>query len=155
MKKISLLILALVLSFTCLFLFSCDNEDTTSSTAESLKEGEEIPAEGLWKDATYRKNTTLGEGSKTFTLTVAIEGKSIDITVKTDATILGDALTSLGLVEGEDGDWGLYIKKVNGVTADYDVDGTYWAFYINGEYASSGVDTTEITDGAKYKLSRE
>jgi len=38
--------------------------------------------------------------------------------------------------------------------ADYDVDQTYWAFYINGEYAVSGVDTTDIDENAVYKLER-
>ena len=56
------------------------------------------------------------------------------------------------LIEGEEGPFGLYVKKVNGVEADFDKDGTYWAFYINGEYAMSGVDTTKITEGEQYKL---
>ena len=56
------------------------------------------------------------------------------------------------LIEGDEGPYGLYIKKVNGITADYDVDKSYWGFYINGEYATTGVDTTKITEGATYKL---
>ena len=155
MKKISLLILALVLSFTALFLFACGNGETSSTSASSISNDEEIPAEGLWKSATYRKNTTLGQGNKTFILTVAIDGKSIDLTIKTDESTVGDALQKLNIIEGKEAQYGLYIKKVNGVTADYDVDNTYWAFYINGEYASSGVDTTEIVSGTAYKLSRE
>ena len=50
---------------------------------------------------------------------------------------------------------GLYIKTVNGVTLDYDADGAYWAFYINGEYASTGVDATNIEAGATYTLKGE
>ena len=156
MKKISLLILALVLSFTAIFLFSCnDSEKETNATASSVADGEEIPAEGNWKTATYRKNATLGQGNKTFTLTVAIDGKSVDLTIKTDESTVGAALQALNVIQGEDSQYGLYIKTVNGVLADYDIDQTYWAFYINGEYASSGVDTTEIVSGTTYKLSRE
>ncbi len=33
-------------------------------------------------------------------------------------------------------------KTVNGMTADYDKDGVYWAFYINGVYAMTGIDAT-------------
>ena len=49
----------------------------------------------------------------------------------------------------------LYVKKVNGITADYDVDQTYWAFYINGEYGMTGVDATDIEAGATYTFKVE
>lgn len=165
MKKISLLILALMLTLTLAFVVSCNDESenpSTSAQSSTVGSGDnntdtesEIPAQGLWASATYRKDTTLGEGEKTFTLEFAAEGKSITFTIKTNATTVGDALLSLGIVEGEDGPYGLYIKKVNGISADYDVDQTYWAFYINGEYAMTGVDSTDIVNGATYKLSRE
>ena len=63
---------------------------------------------------------------------------------------MGDALSQLGLIEGEEGQYGLYVKSVNGIEADYDKDGVYWAFYIDGEYALTSVDATEVTDGAVY-----
>ncbi len=68
---------------------------------------------------------------------------------------VGDALIDEGLVEGEEGPYGLYVKSVNGIVADYNTDGTYWAFYINGEMAMSGVDMTEIEDGATYSFKVE
>ena len=46
-------------------------------------------------------------------------------------------------------------KTVNGMTADYDKDGVYWAFYIDGEYTMTGVDATNITDGAQYAFRME
>lgn len=46
-------------------------------------------------------------------------------------------------------------KTVNGMTADYDKDGVYWAFYIDGVYAMTGVDATNITDGAQYAFRME
>ena len=60
---------------------------------------------------------------------------------------MGDALTELGLIEGEDSEYGLYVKTVNGITADYDTDGHYWAFYVDGEYAQTGVDATRSPPG--------
>ena len=44
------------------------------------------------------------------------------------------------------------MTTVNGITADWDADQTYWAFYINGEYAMTGIDATEIVDGTTYSL---
>ena len=55
-----------------------------------------------------------------------------------------------GIIEGEDGPYGLYVKTVNGITLDYDKDGLYWAFYENDEYALTGVDLTKITEGQTY-----
>lgn len=46
-------------------------------------------------------------------------------------------------------------KTFNGMTADYDKDGVYWVFYIDGEYAMTGVDATNITDGAQYAFRME
>ena len=46
-------------------------------------------------------------------------------------------------------------KTFNGMTADYDKDGVYWAFYIDGEYDMIGVDATNITDGAQYAFRME
>ena len=59
------------------------------------------------------------------------------------------------LIDGEVGEFGLYVKTVNGITADYDKDGKYWAFYINGEYAQPGVDSIEITEGDSYSFQVE
>lgn len=94
---------------------------------------------------------TIGQGSKTITVEVTdAEGKTVCFTVNTDQETVGAALQELGVVAGEQSSYGLYIKSVNGITADYDKDGVYWAFYIDGEYASTGADQTGITDGSVY-----
>lgn len=98
----------------------------------------------------------LGEGETKFTLTVVDkEGNETLFEIHTEKETVGDALLELNLIEGEDGAYGLYVKTVNGITADYDADQTYWAFYINGEYASTGVDTTKITAGDSYSFQVE
>ena len=107
---------------------------------------------GVWENATYRKDTEFGNGAKTVVVEVKAEDQQITFTVKTDKDTVGAALLEHGLIAGEEGAYGLYVKQVNGITADYDVDQTYWSFYINGEYAMTGVDTTEITEGATYRL---
>ena len=109
----------------------------------------------VWTDATYTEDTTVGQGAKSFALEVKAGEKTVKLTVKTDEETVGAALRKLGLLEGEIGDFGLYVKKVNGMKADYDTDGVYWAFYVDGSYALTGVDLTPITDGAVYCFSRE
>ena len=88
-------------------------------------------------------------------VTTDLEGKETTHTVKTDAATVGEALLEEGLIAGEDSQYGLYITIVNGIPLDWEKDGKYWAFYINGEYAMTGVDTTEVEDGAVYTFKPE
>ena len=137
MKKILSQILLLTLCLSCIFSFA--------SCAKTQPKG-------LWENALYNEDTTLGKGEKTVTLEFEMQEKTITFSVKTDKSTVGEALLDCGLIEGEAGAYGLYIKKVNGVTADYDIDQSYWAFYENGEYAMAGVDMTEIDESVTYKL---
>ncbi len=108
--------------------------------------------EGIWENATYLEDTTLGEGAKTVTVKVTVEEKAVVFTVKTDAETLGEALKAHRLIDGDEGEFGLYLKVVNGMTADYDIDRSYWEFTAKGEYMMTGVDGTAISDGDAYEL---
>lgn len=110
---------------------------------------------GEWGTVSYSEDTTVGKGAKTAVVEIVTEEKTITITLKTDEDILGAALLAEKIIAGEDGAYGLYVKEVNGVVADYDVDHTYWGFYIDGEYAMTGVDSTPIEEGKIYRLSKE
>ena len=95
----------------------------------------------------------LGEGNTNFPFTVVDEeGNETKFEIHTDKNIVGEALMDVELIAGEEGEFGLYVKAVNGITADYDVNKTYWAFYIDNEYAVTGVDSTEIEEGAVYSF---
>ena len=59
------------------------------------------------------------------------------------------------MIAGEDSEYGLFVKTVNGLTVDYDADGAYWAFYVNDEYAQTGVDSTAVTEGESYSFKVE
>lgn len=157
MKKTNLFfrLFTVVLSFAliaavALSLSACGktNNETPLSTEEAIST--ETPSEAS------KKATELGEGKTSFNLTVAdADGNETSFVIKTDEKTVGAALVALKLISGEDGQYGLYIKEVNGITADYDKDGTYWAFYVNGEYATAGIDLTDITEGASYALKVE
>ena len=83
------------------------------------------------------------------------DGNETQFTIHTDKETVGEALLELNLIAGDESEYGLYVKTVNGITADYDSDGVYWAFYVNGEYATAGVDSTPITEGDSYALKVE
>ena len=83
------------------------------------------------------------------------DGNVTTFDITTDQATVGEALLEEGLIKGEDGQYGLYVTEVNGIVADYNVDQTYWAFYVDGTYASSGVDTTDVVDGSTYSFKVE
>ena len=136
MKKTAKLLLCtvLVLSMT-LCLMSCGKT-----------EGD------IWADALYTEDTELGEGSKTLTVKVEAAEKTVTFTVHTDKPTVGEALQELDIIDGEEGPYGLYVKFVNGIEADYNKNGAYWAFNKDGGYMSTGVDKTEFSDGDSFEL---
>jgi hypothetical protein len=111
-----------------------------------------VDKSGIWEEATYLRDMTFGNGAKTVVVEVKAVDQMVTFTIKTDKTMVGEALMEHGLIAGEQGAYGLYVKQVNGMTADYDVDQTYWAFYVNGEYGGTGVDMTEINEADTYQL---
>lgn len=95
----------------------------------------------------------LGEGAKKFDFNVVDgDGNTTQFVIHTDKETVGEALLELGLIEGEEGQFGLYVKKVNGISADYDKDKVYWAFYVDGDYGMTGVDLTKIEEGKVYSF---
>lgn len=104
---------------------------------------------GIW----YATRPATSQGSKTITVEVVHkDGSSKDFTYHTDAQYLGEVLLAEGLIQGDEGDYGLYITAVDGEEAVYETDGAYWAFYVGDEYASLGVDQTPIADGDSFSL---
>ena len=113
---------------------------------------EKVSAEGKWADATYLSDTEFGKGSKTVVVSVKVDESEVSFTIHSDKTYLADALLEHNLIEGDEGEFGLYVKKVNGIVADYDIDKTYWGFYKNSEMMMVGVSAAEFFDGEHYEL---
>ena len=151
---LSTLLCAVLIAAMALMTAACGDTQTTGQTdtaSQTDTAGQTEPAGQ--NDAA--EPTSLGEGETTFSLTVTDpEGTETSYEIHTDATTVGDALESLDLIAGEEGSYGLFVTTVDGVTLPSDGD-QYWAFYIDGEYASTGVDQTEITAGASYALKAE
>ena len=128
--------------------------DANSPEQPQSSENNSIEKVGLWENATYLEDTEFGQGSRKLIVEVKADNQTVKFTVHTDEQTVGAALLANNLIDGEAGAYGLYVKVVNGITADYDIDQSYWAFYIDGEYAMSGVDTTDISEGSVYCLER-
>lgn len=70
----------------------------------------------------------------------------------TEEKYLGPVLLAEGLAEGEEGPYGLVIDAVDGETASWDADQSYWALFIGEEYATTGADSTPVNNGDAFKL---
>jgi len=110
-----------------------------------------VVAVGLGAWFATRPQTSAGE--KSFKVTVVhADGTSKDFDYTSTEEYVGTVLLEAGLIAGDQGDYGLYIKEVDGERAVYEEDAAYWGFYVNDEYAMQGIDLTPIEDGAVYKL---
>ena len=150
---------AALFTLTALGMAGCGNDAASTATTT---DGADATATTAATEATDATSTTiaggetLGEGATQFTFTVVdADGNEVTATIDTDEKTVGAALQKLGLIAGDDSEYGLYVKTVNGVTVDYDKDGKYWAFYIDGEYAQTGVDSTDVTAGSTYTFKVE
>ena len=95
------------------------------------------------------------EGSKE--ITIEVINKTQESTVyelKTDAEFLRQAMEEAeGLTfSGEESEYGMMVDTVNGETADYSVDSSYWSFNVNGEYCNYGIDTQPVMDGDAFSI---
>lgn len=150
--KILSVILALVLiAVTALVLTGCgdkknNSDETMPTVAEPSEDGDTVSDDIIVK----------GEGETSFYFNVTDpDGNVTKFKILTNEETVGDALINLGIISGEEGDYGLYVKTVNGTELDYNRDGKYWAFYVNGEYGMTGVDMTDIENGATYEFKAE
>ncbi len=158
--KIHSLILCMMLIVAMAFsTIGCNTkkQDAPSATEAVTQEAvDNSQVEETVDEVAESEVQVLGEGQSKFLFTVVDKDENeTNFEIHTDKETVGEALLELELISGEDGEFGLYVKQVNGITADYDVDQTYWAFYVDGEYAMSGVDATNVEEGKTYAFKVE
>ena len=145
-KKLLVTLSIVLIAVMALIITGCTNNTQDEPTT----------TEPVQTTASQSSVINKGEGQNAFAFSVTdLDGKETHFMIKTDKETVGEALLELELIAGDDSEYGLYVKTVNGLTLDYDKDGKYWAFYENGAYASAGVDSTNITEGAVYAFKAE
>ena len=126
------------------------------TAAAALSGCSTTPAETTAPPADTQPVTEVGEGAANFELTIVDkDGVTHLYRVHTNVGMMGEALTEVDLIDGEQGPYGMYIKSVLGQVLDYETDGMYWSFYVNGEYAQTGVDQIPVEHDGKYMLKAE
>lgn len=103
--------------------------------------------DGKTTAATTAEWTRVGEGKYAFPFIVTFaDGSKQNYIVSTDKEIVGEALADAELIAGEQSEFGLFVKTVCGVTADYSKDAAYWSLYVSGELSDVGVDSVQCKD---------
>lgn len=90
-------------------------------------------------------------GTKTITVDIITADGTDTKTITTEAEYLRGALEQEQLIAGEESQYGLFVKTVNGYTVD-DSQQEWWSFTRGGEALFTGVDTTPIADGDKFEI---
>ena len=122
-----------------------DSKDTQPQTQAPTGESDPTDPSEDPTQPTFAKNFTV--------IVVHSDGTEKTFTYGTNADYLGPVLVEKGLIVESDSP-GLF-NTVDGETADWNVDQSYWSFYIGGEYGMTGVDKTDITEGATYTFKAE
>lgn len=163
LKSALAVVLCLIL---CICLIACNNEDgdtnpTPNPPQENNKDnsgttdGNGTPPEqsgiqktGIWQNATYVSDTTIGQGAKEIKIVISGENQSITLTVKTDKANLGEALYELNLINDDS-----FFDTLNGIKADWNVNESWWKFCNSeGTALNYGVSDAQINGGETYKF---
>ena len=138
----------------CLALLAAAALSTVSlaETAAAAVDEAVIPMTG-----TQEAPVVLGDGETVFAFGVVDpDASEAWFEIHTDAETVGAALLENGLIAGSDSEYGLYVTSVCGIELIWSEENPhYWAFYINDEYAQTGVDSTEAEEGAVYLFKAE
>ncbi len=153
---LSLILCLVLMAAMALLTTGCnDTTETPQTSAETTAATEvnvETTADTVAETTAPTSDITVkGEGDTMFYFNVIDkDGNITKFEIHTDKKTVGEALVALELISGEAGAFGLYVKTVNGITADYDTDQTYWEFFVGEQSSPTGVDLTNITPEATY-----
>lgn len=95
------------------------------------------------------------KGSKNITLEVLNqESQTSEYQVQTDAEFLRQAMEEAEgfTFDGEMGEYGFTLYTINGETHNWNVDGSYWAVFVNGEYGQYGIDSQPVENGDVFRF---
>ena len=150
-KSVPKVLLSLVL---CLALLAAAALSTAAVAEAAEKTAEESV---ILLTGTQEEPVVLGEGQLAFLFRVIDpEANESWFEIHTDSENVGEALLSAGLIEGAETEYGLYVTSVVGIELIWSEENpVYWAFYVNDEYAQTGVDSTPVEADAVYMFKAE
>ena len=130
-----------------------EESSAEESTAEESSETSQLKPEPRTTEESGEEDASQADAeTKEITLKVVHgDGSEKEFPISTTAETLGEALEAEGLIAGEESSFGLFVTTVDGETVD-DANQEWWCLTKGGEMATTGVDSTEISDGDVYEL---
>lgn len=157
------LLLSLALVLTMLAGCSNGGNSSTSQSSESsgsivsqVEESSETsqlkPEPRTTEESGEEDASQVDAETKEITLKVVHgDGSEKEFPVSTTAETLGEALEAEGLIAGEESSYGLFVTTVDGETVD-EGNQEWWCLTKGGGMVTTGVDSTEVSDGDVYEL---
>ena len=148
MKKMKILIavfLVMMIAASTVLMTSCSDDSSSGNNNSDNSDNSS-------NENDNNNYPVLGAGAKSFIAEITVaDGTVKTYTVKTDDETIGDALMSAKLIP-DDSKTNGFFTNLDGVTAEYAVDQSYWAIYIGDEYAMTGAFEMEVANGTVYKF---
>jgi len=146
-KILSVLLLVAILTLS---IAACGNDATpTPQPQPDTTQTEQTPQET--PESVSDAPQEIGTGETMFVLSVTDDtGEELFWNVHTNQATVGAALLEVGLISGDESEWGLMVSHVNGLRADFMEDDAWWAFLVDGEMSMVGVDSTDVEAGVTY-----
>lgn len=156
MKNSKLIALIAALLAVVLCFASCGKTEDPTNAANPSESGASTEATTAADAAPADAAVSDKEQEKAVNITVIVkdkDGKSTEFKIETKKTNLADALLEKALVTGDTTEYGLYIKTVNGIRADYAEDKAYWAILDkDGNMLQTGASSTPVAEGDTFVL---
>ena len=149
-KKLFALLLAVMMLMS---LAACGAEEPAEAPAEDSAVTESAAPEAApAEEESAEEAPADAEAVKNLAITVVHgDGSSKLIEVSTKAENLREALEPEGIIAGDESEYGLFVKTVDGETAD-DSKQQWWAVSKDGVMTETGVDGVMIADGESYEF---
>ena len=101
------------------------------------------------KNAPVDSSYSTEEAKVSITFKIVKDGQTAEFPLETSKKYLADALVEAKLVEyAPDG----YYTTINGITADWNTDQSYWWVTVGGKDSMKGLNDIELTDGGSYEV---
>lgn len=145
--------LALLLSLLLVIgAFTGCGDDTSKDASKASGGSSQAVSSAAQTSSGEEQSSGTSVTAKTITVKVVHkDGSEKELSVETDADNLRGALEPDGIIAGEESEYGLFVKTVDGETAD-DANQEWWCVTKGGEMLNTGVDDTKIADGETYEF---
>lgn len=144
---LSVILVALIALFGSLYFIDKINKENAADKSHSQSQSQNDTD----KSQSQSQNDSEEQGNNIIVKLVFADKSEKVFEIKTEASTLADALLEEKLISQEEYDTGFY-TTINGIRADYTLDGLWWKFYKNGEESMVGANEITLNEGDSFDI---